>query len=185
MELSGCRDWVVEVMIKVYFSPQRADNQIEYSFCGETVTARIGTVKDTFDFSGLPDGELDRHEDTQIKTILPVCPVISAKRTDGILHLELLNWIESNAPYESRFPEWCELPLPKAAGESREKTASAPTSIPWRTKTEIDAEREAAIAAEQERAERRARIKDGLTTAKTADELRALLKDMAVELGLT
>ena len=171
-------------MIKVYFSPQRADNQIEYSFCGETVTARIGTVKDTFDFSGLPDGELDRHEDTQIKTILPVCPVISAKRVDGILHLELLNWLGPDAPYESRFPEWCELPLPKAAEDGGEKTASAPTSIPWRTKAEIDAEREAAIAAEQERAERRARIKDGLTTAKTADELRALLKDMAVELGL-
>ena len=58
------------------------------------------------------------------------------------------------------------------------------SSIPWRSKEEIDAEREAAIAAEQERTERRARIKEGLTTAKTADELRALLKDMAVELGL-
>ena len=168
-------------MIKVYFSPQRADNQIEYSFYGETVTARIGTVKDTFDFSGLPDGELDRHEDTQIKTILPVCPVISAKRVDGILHLELLNWIESNAPYESRFPEWCELPLPeRITKEKPERTAV----IPWRTQAEIDAEQEATIAAEQERAERRARIKEGLTTAKTADELRALLKDMAVELGL-
>ena len=80
-------------MIKVYFSPQRSDNQIEYSFNGEAVAARIGDVEDTFDFSNLPDGELDRHEDTQIKTILPVCPVISAKRVGGILHLELLNWL--------------------------------------------------------------------------------------------
>ena len=173
-------------MIKIYFSPQRSDRQIEYSLNGEAVTARIGTVKDTFDFSGLPDGELDRREDTQIKTILPVNPVISAKRIDGILYLELLNWIGPDAPHESRFPEVVELPLPKAAGESREKTASAPTSIPWRTKAEIDAEREAAIAAEQERAERRARIKaalnDNLLESSKAD-LRGVLRDIAAEMG--
>jgi hypothetical protein len=177
------RDRLVEgvrrIMIKVFFSPQRADNQIEYSFCGETVTARIGEAENTFDFSALPDGELNIEE--SIETTLPVCPIISAKRVDGILHLELLNWIEPDAPYESRFPEWCELPLPeRITKEKPERTAI----IPWRTKQEIEAERAVRLAAEQERAERRARIKDGLTTAKTADELRALLKDMAVELGL-
>ena len=174
-------------MIKVYFSPQRADNQIEYSFCGEMVTARIDEIEDTFDFSNLPDGELDRREDTQIKTILPVCPVISAKRVGGILHLELLNWLGPDAPYESRFPEWVELPLPKAAEDGGEKTASAPTSIPWRTKAEIDAEREAAIAAEQERAERRARIKAALNNnllESSEADLRGVLRDMATELGL-
>ena len=89
MELSGCRDWVVEVMIKVYFGPQRSDRQIEYSFCGEAVTAKIGDTEDIFDFTSLPDGELNMEE--PIETILPVCPVISAKRINGILHLELLN----------------------------------------------------------------------------------------------
>lgn len=174
---------VRRIMIKIYFSPQRSDRQIEYSLNGETVTARIGTVKDTFDFSGLPDGELDRHEDTQIKTILPVCPVISAKRVDGILHLELLNWLGPDAPYESRFPGWVELPLPKDAFMKEEPAHKA--VIPWRTKQEIEAEKTARLVAEQERQARKTRIKDGLTTAKTADELRALLKDMAVELGLT
>ena len=168
-------------MIKIYFSPQRSDRQIEYSLNGEAVTARIGTVKDTFDFSGLPDGELDRHEDTQIKTILPVNPVISAKRIDGLLYLELLNWIGKDAPYESRFPEWVELPLPKRVVKKEEPAHKA--VIPWRTKQEIEAEKADRLAAKQERQERRARIRDGLTTAKTADELRALLKDMAVEMG--
>ena len=168
-------------MIKVFFSPQRADNQIEYSFCGEAVTARIGTVKDTFDFSGLPDGELDRHEDTQIKTILPVCPIISAKRVDGILHLELLNWIDSDAPYESRFPAWVELPLPERVGKGKEPEHLA--VIPWRTKQEIWAAKQAARAEAQEREDRRDRIKTGLTTARTQDDLLALVRDMAAEMG--
>lgn len=184
MGSSRCYYWVVvEIMIKVYFSPQVSDRKIEYGFNGETLTVKIGDTEDVFDLSSLPDGELDREQ--EIETALPVNPIISAKRVDGILHLELLNRIGSDAPYESRFPEWCELPLPKAAGESREKTASAPTSIPWRTKQEIEAEKTARLVAEQERQARKTRIKDGLTTAKTADELRALLKDMAVELGLT
>ena len=119
-------------MIKVYCSPQVSERQIEYSFYGEAVTAKIGDTEDIFDFSTLPDGELDRGR--EIESTLPVCPIISAKRVDGILHLELLNWLGPDAPYESRFPDWVELPLPKAAEDGGEKTASAPTSIPWRTK---------------------------------------------------
>ncbi len=171
-------------MIKIYFSPQRSDRQIEYSLNGETVTVRIGEVEDTFDFSILPDGELDRlDEEKRIETLLPVCPIVSAKRVDGTLHLKLLNWIGRDAPYESRFPEWVELPLPKRVVKKEESKHNA--VIPWRTKQEIEAEKADRLAAKQERQERRARIKNGLTTAKTADELRALLKDMAVELGLT
>jgi hypothetical protein len=169
-------------MIKVFFSPQRADNQIEYSFCGEMVTARIDEIEDTFDFSNLPDGELDRHEDTQIKTILPVCPVISAKRINGILHLELLNWLGPDAPYESRFPEWVELPLPKRVVKKEESKHNA--VIPWRTKEEIEAEKAARLAEERERKMRRTRIKEGLITAQTEAELREVVKDMAIELGL-
>ena len=171
-------------MVKVFFSPQRADRQIEYSLNGEAVTAKIGDAEDTFDFSALPDGELNKEDDESIETTLPVCPIISAKRVDGILHLELLNWLGPDAPYESRFPDWVELPLPKGAVKKEESKHNAVAVIPWRTKQEIEAEKAVRLAAEQERQERRARIRDGLTTAKTADELRALLKDMAVELGL-
>ena len=167
-------------MIKVFFSPQRSDNQIEYSFNGEAVTARIGTVKDTFDFSILPDGELNIEE--SIETTLPVCPIISAKRVDGILHLELLNWIGPDAPYESRFPEWVELPLPKRVVKKEESKHNA--VIPWRTKQEIEAERAVRLAEERKWEERRNRIKEGLTTAKTEAELRSILQDMAREMGI-
>lgn len=167
-------------MIKVFFSPQRADNQIEYSFCGEIVTARIGEAENTFDFSALPDGELNIEE--SIETTLPVCPIISAKRVDGILHLELLNWIGPDAPYESRFPEWVELPLPKRVVKKEKSKHNA--VIPWRTKEEIEAEKAARLAEERERKMRRTRIKEGLITAQTEAELREVVKDMAIELGL-
>lgn len=169
-------------MIKIYFSPQRSDRQIEYSLNGEAVTARIGNVEDVFDFSTLPDGELHKEDDESIETTLPVCPIISAKRMDGILHLELLNWIGKDAPYESRFPEWVELPLPKRVVKKEESKHNA--VIPWRTKQEIEAERAARIAVEIEREERRNRIKEGLTTAKTEAELRSILQDMAKEMGI-
>ena len=169
-------------MIKVFFSPQRADNQIEYSFCGETVTARIGEAENTFDFSALPDGELNIEE--SIETTLPVCPIISAKRVDGILHLELLNWLGPDAPHESRFPEWCELPLPeRITKEKPERTAV----IPWRTQAEIDAEQEATIAAKQEREERRARIQAALNSdlLETGEaDLRSILQDIVEETGI-
>ena len=179
MELSGCRDWVVEIMIKVYCSPQVSERQIEYFFNGEAATAKIGDVEDTFDFSGLPDGELNMEE--LIETTLPVCPIISAKRVDGVLHLELLNWIDSDAPYESRFPAWVELPLPERVGKGKEPEHLA--VIPWRTKQEIWAAKQAARAEAQEREDRRDRIKTGLTTARTQDDLLALVRDMAAEMG--
>lgn len=169
-------------MIKVYFSPQVSDRQIEYSFNGETLTAKIGDTEDIFDFSSLPDGELDREQ--EIETILPVNPIVSAKRVDGVLHLELLNWIEPDAPYESRFPEWCELPLPEGITKEKPKRTAV---ISWRTQAEIDAEQEATIAAKQEREERRARIQAALNSdlLETGEaDLRSILQDIVEETGI-
>ncbi len=167
-------------MIKIYFSPQRSDRQIEYCFNGETITVKIDNAEDVFDFSALPDGELNTQE--QIETVLPVNPIISAKRIDSILHLKLLNWLGPDAPYESRFPDWIELPLPENAGG--EKKAEQIAIVPWRTKEQIEAEKEARLIAERERKMRRTRIKEGLITAQTEAELREVVKDMAIELGL-
>ena len=84
-------------MMRILFRPQRSAEQITYTFRGESVTALIGdaedAIEDTFDFTGLPDGEIDTEQ--EIETTLPACPIISARRVDGILHLELLNWILS------------------------------------------------------------------------------------------
>ncbi len=167
-------------MIKVFFSPQRSDRQIEYCFNGETITVKIDNAEDVFDFSALPDGELNTQE--QIETVLPVNPIISAKRIDSILHLKLLNWLGPDAPYESRFPDWIELPLPENAGGK--KKAEQIAIVPWRTKEQIEAEKEARLIAERERKMRRTRIKEGLITAQTEAELREVVKDMAIELGL-
>lgn len=174
--------------IKIYLVPQRSERQITYTFSGEVITAEIDGAKDVFDFSVLPDGELDRgggsedEEEKRIETVLPVCPVASARREEGVLHLELLNWLGRDAPYESRFPEWVELPLPESAAKG--KTPERMAVIPWRTKQEIEAAKQAAQAEAQEREDRRERIRDGLTTARTTGELKALLHDMAEEMGL-
>ena len=172
-------------MIKIFFSPQVSDSQIEYSFIGESITAKIRDTEDVFDFSNLPNGELDRggkDNSKEIETVLPVNPVISAKRVDGILHLELLNWISTDAPHESRFPEWVELPLPKKTVKGKEPTHKA--VVPWRSAVEIAAEKAATLAAKREKQERRSRITEGLATAKTNADLRSLMRDMAVELGI-
>ncbi len=178
-------------MIKVFFTPQVAlpGEKIEYSFHGETLTASLRGETDVFDLSVLPDGELDRGgggdeggDEKQIETVLPVCPIVSAKRVEGVLHLELLNWIESDAPYESRFPDWVELPLPERAvkGDKPEHLAV----IPWRTAQELEAAKQAQQAEAQEREDRRERIRDGLTTARTQEDLLVLVRDMAAEMGL-
>lgn len=90
--------------MRVLFSPQQSDDQIEYSFSGETITATIGEQSDTFDFSEMPDGVA-----TEIETALPVNPIISAKRINGMLEVVLLNWIGPDATEEEKFPDWVEV----------------------------------------------------------------------------
>lgn len=178
----------MEMTIKICFAPQRqgAKGQIEYSFSGEIVTVKIdneeNSCADTFDFTGLPDGELDKER--EVETVLPVCPIIFSKRVDGVLHLELLNWIGRDAPYESRFPEWVELPLPRPKEAGKGNTPERTAVIPWRAAQEIEMERQAVQAAEREKQERRTRIREGLSTAKTQAELKTVMMDMAAELGL-
>lgn len=173
-------------MIKVYFSPQVSERQIEYLFNGEAITARIDNAEDTFDFTFLPDGELNIEE--EIETTLPVCPVISAKRVNGILHLELLNWLGKDAPYESRFPNWVELPLPEKVGNGDDaEEPKHEVTIPWRSKEEIDAGRRAVELAAQESEECRARIKAAFNNSLLESggvDLRDVLRDMAMEMGL-
>ena len=66
-------------------------NRFIYEFEGEKVIATLvsidGESTDVFDFSGMPDGVLD-----EIETHLDVCPVITARRDNGVLHLELIKF---------------------------------------------------------------------------------------------
>lgn len=90
--------------MKILLSPQRNDKKIEYQFEGENITATIDNITDTFDFSTMPDGIMD-----EVETTLDVNPIVSAKRVEGELYVELLNFIDDNATEEEKFPEWQEV----------------------------------------------------------------------------
>lgn len=72
----------------VHYSPQRSDRQLSYQFDGETITATLDGQTDTFDFSALPDGE-----SAGINSTLYPCPVLSARRVNGELHITILRAI--------------------------------------------------------------------------------------------
>ena len=94
--------------MRIYKSPQiRADEKrFEFEFSGEMIVATLDGVSDTFDFTGLPDGEVGY---SMIETVLEYNPILKATKVDGILSVELLNFISEDATEEEKFPEWIEV----------------------------------------------------------------------------
>lgn len=96
--------------MKIFLQPQVDENRINYNFKKETVEITIENITEEFDFSDLPDGKLVlRDEETdkiKIETSLKPFPIISAEKKDGVLYIELLNWISEDASESERFPEW-------------------------------------------------------------------------------
>src|SRR5690606_36542023 len=77
----------VEVM-RITYSPQRSDRSITYTFSApDVIEATLDGVTDRFNFSGLPDGELDV---SALETTLDICPVLAARRVNGKLEVTLL-----------------------------------------------------------------------------------------------
>ena len=97
----------VEIM-RIYKSPQVGvdEKKFGFEFSGDVVVATFDGIEDTFDFTGFPDGEVDY---SMIETILEYNPVLKAKKVDGILSVELLNFISEDAKEEEKFPEWIEV----------------------------------------------------------------------------
>ena len=91
--------------MKIFFSPQFNKDKIEYTFGKDVVTATMNGVKEKFDFSGMPDGVADSIE----SEVFGFNPVLSARKENDILHLELINFIGEDATEEERFPEWFEV----------------------------------------------------------------------------
>ena len=93
----------------INFSPQRNDNELEYKFSGEIITATLNGMTDVFDFSELQEGdEVARNEETgqlEIETTLPFLPILDARREDGQIVVTVLQYHGKDAPYEERFPE--------------------------------------------------------------------------------
>ena len=82
------------------------DKRLDYFFSGDIITATYDGVEDVFDFSELPDGEVDS---SLIDTILEFNPIIIAKKENGVLSVELLNFISEDASEQDKFPEWMEV----------------------------------------------------------------------------
>ena len=94
--------------MRILMSPQvmLEDQRFDFVFSGESISATFDGETDTFDFSGLPDGEVDF---SKIETTLPINPILIARRVDGVLSVELLNFISEDASELERFPEWIEV----------------------------------------------------------------------------
>ena len=94
--------------MRVYKSPQVGvdEKQFGFEFSGDVIVATFDGIEDTFDFTGLPDGEVDY---SMIETILEYNPILKAKKVDGILSVDLLNFISEDAMEEEKFPVWTEV----------------------------------------------------------------------------
>lgn len=91
----------------ILYSPQfnLSWQKIFYTFEKDKVIAELDGKVDTFDFSEMPNGVADSIESESFD----FNPVISAKKENNILYLELINFIGEDATYEERFPEWSEV----------------------------------------------------------------------------
>ena len=96
--------------MKILFIPQvRGNEKIIYEFTDTTIKATHKGITDTFDFSDLPDGELQLYDDETGEELIETeleNPIRSARKEDGVLYVELMNYIGFYASYEERFPEW-------------------------------------------------------------------------------
>lgn len=91
--------------MEILYSPQFNENKIEYKFDVDIVTITIDEQTETFDFANMPDGKAETIE----SDVFDFCPVLSAERKEGVLYLEILNFIGLDATEEERFPEWKEV----------------------------------------------------------------------------
>ena len=89
----------------IKLTPQyNPEHEIKYTFGQDLFVAEMDGVTDTFDFSRV--SELDPR---QIKTILPLNPVVQVDRVNGELRLTLINYIDKTATETEKFPEYVEV----------------------------------------------------------------------------
>lgn len=78
----------------IKLSPQvRDNNKIWYEIEEQKITAIINGITDTFDFTNMPDGELQLEDDegnNLIETALSEVPILSATKEDGVLTVKIL-----------------------------------------------------------------------------------------------
>ena len=75
-------------MINLIYSPQRADYKAEYSIVGDVLTVKIGDKTETFNFTGLPDGQAE-----EISTeVLEINPIVSVKKADDVVDVTVIRF---------------------------------------------------------------------------------------------
>ena len=100
--------------MRIKFNPRvplNSTDKIQYVFIDKTIQATLpdGT-NDVFDFAGLPDGVLNAMDEetgeSLIETTLSVEILKSAEIKEGVLSVELLNYIGLDATEKEKFPKW-------------------------------------------------------------------------------
>ena len=91
----------MRVKLTPQYNPGKA---IAYTFGVDSFVAEMDGVTDTFDFSKV--SEVDPR---QIKTSLPINPVVHVERLSGVLHLTLINYINEEATETEQFPQFMEV----------------------------------------------------------------------------
>lgn len=86
--------------MNILLSPQIRDNdKIWYEIEYQKITAIINGKTDTFDFTDMPDGELQMRDDEGnelIETGLDEVPIVSAKKENGELTVEITFSIDAS-----------------------------------------------------------------------------------------
>lgn len=93
--------------MRILLEPMLAadDDRIVYTFTEDTITAEYKGVVDTFDFSGLPEGEATFRD---IETDLALDPIYSVRRTKDGIEARLINLLGVKHTEAEAFPEWIE-----------------------------------------------------------------------------
>lgn len=91
--------------MRVKLTPQyNPTDTISYIFGEDSFVVSLNGVSDSFDFS-----KVAVITPRQIKTTLPVNPVMNIERVDGELYLTLLHYIGEEASDVERFPYFQEV----------------------------------------------------------------------------
>ena len=117
--------------MKVKYHYQHSNNELIYDFEDEKITVlyienelsldeeaqkivemETNREEDELDFTGLPDGEMEVYDDETaeflVDTNIPVNFILSAKKEDGQLYIELLKWEKPDQEITNRESEWQE-----------------------------------------------------------------------------
>lgn len=70
------------------------NDKFEYSVDGDVLTVSYSDVEDVFDFTDVSDGEINF---TDIETILPHNPIISAKKENDVLTVTVIDFALSES----------------------------------------------------------------------------------------